>query len=102
MNIKIVERKKCLYKTVHLLKAQQAYDTLKEARKNSHDEDSDTLVTAVDLQQALPTPHLATETVFYLCQLWTYNFGIHFLNSETATVCVCVYVARVYSRKRIR
>jgi hypothetical protein len=55
---------------VHLLKAQQAYDTLKEARKNSHDEDSDTLVIAVDLQQALPTPHLATETVFYLHQLW--------------------------------
>jgi hypothetical protein len=57
--------------------------TLKEARKYSHVEDSDTLVIAVDLQQAFPTSYLATESVFYSHQLW-----INLLNGLTATICV--------------
>jgi hypothetical protein len=64
MIIKIIHLKKYLYNMVHLLEAQQAYGTLKEAKKSSHDEDSDTLIAAFNLQQALPTPHLATEIVF--------------------------------------
>lgn len=30
-----------------------------------------------DLQQNLPTPNLKHNDIFYLQQLWTYNFGIH-------------------------
>ena len=30
-----------------------------------------------DFQQNLPTPHLRHNDMFYLRQLWTYNFGIH-------------------------
>ena len=30
-----------------------------------------------DLQQNLPTPNLNHKDIFYLRQLWSYNFGIH-------------------------
>jgi hypothetical protein len=59
--------------------------------KNSLDEDSDTFVVAVDRQQALPRPHLATETVesvFCICKLWTNNLWISFLNAGTVTLCL--------------
>ena len=35
------------------------------------------MVICLDLQQALPTPRLSTNRVFYKRKLWTYNFGIH-------------------------
>ena len=41
---------------------------------------------AFDLQQALPTPMISTEVVFYMCQLWTYNMGIHEGYDSTATM----------------
>ena len=35
------------------------------------------MVICLDLQQALPTPRLSSNKVFYKRKLWTYNFGIH-------------------------
>ena len=45
-------------------------------------------VLIMDLQQALPTPHISTGKVFYSRQLWTYNFGIHWCNDDSAVMCV--------------
>lgn len=34
-------------------------------------------MTTFDFQQNLLTPNLQHNDMFYKCQLWTYNFGIH-------------------------
>ena len=47
-----------------------------------------TLVISFNLQQNLPTPHIHTELVFYLRQLWVYNIGIH--NCRTGDGYMCM------------
>jgi len=44
--------------------------------ENSTSKDAIDMIT-FDFQQNLPTPHLHHNDIFYLRQLWTYNFGIH-------------------------
>lgn len=73
---------------VHLRKAEAAYGSLRRDKARCKNTDSDTLVITMNLQQALPTPHLSTECVFYQRQLRTYNFGIHICNSDNAIMCV--------------
>ncbi|KAJ4447761.1 hypothetical protein ANN_09769 [Periplaneta americana] len=73
---------------IHLQKAQMAYRRLSEAKKMALVDTCDTLVISMDLEQALPTPMLSTEVVFYLRQLWTCNFGIHICNTNGAFMCV--------------
>ena len=48
----------------------------------------DTMVICLDLQQALPTPRLSTNQVFYKRKMWTYNFGIHDYKSKQAHMFV--------------
>lgn len=73
---------------LHKRRAQAAYDMYTKNKEDSSLDDSDTVVITMDLEQALPTPHIRTETVFYLRQLWTYNFGVHVCNNNHGIMCV--------------
>lgn len=50
--------------------------------------DSSTQVITFDLQQNLPVPTLTHSAMFYLCQLWVYNFGIHECDSGNGIMCL--------------
>ena len=41
-----------------------------------------------DFQQNLPTPNLHHSEVFYMRQLWVYNFGIHNCVSDVGHMCM--------------
>ena len=73
---------------LHKRRAQAAYDMYAQNKAESSQADSNTVVITMDLEQALPTPHIRTETVFYLRQLWTYNFGVHVCNNNNGIMCV--------------
>nr|CAH7727756.1 unnamed protein product [Callosobruchus chinensis] len=60
---------------LHQRKAKQATES-KKADIAENKNSKNTAVICFDLQQALPTPLLTTSKVFYLRQLWTYNFCI--------------------------
>ena len=66
----------CGERDVHLVRAEGAYNQLKEDTALSKS-DPDMDVMTFDLQQSLPTPVLSTNVVFYKRQLWSYNFGVH-------------------------
>lgn len=72
-------------KTKLWLKAEvtrEAKKRLAEAAKT----DPSRVASAFDLQKTLPTPMLTCNKVYYSCQLWTYNLGVHNLSSKTATM----------------
>ncbi len=71
---------------LHLARAQAAKDAFKADKVASVERDAPACVT-MDLQQALPTPHISTSAVFYMRQMWTYNFGLH-LCDDRSDVCV--------------
>lgn len=68
---------------VHKIQAESSYQQLKEdsACGKSH---RDTEMFTFDLEKSLPTPVLSTGLVYYKCQLWIYNQGIHDCNTEKA------------------
>lgn len=67
---------------LHKRKAERAYHELREDTAKCQ---SDLAVDALtfDLEQALPTPLLTVNVVYYKRQLWTYNLGIHCSRSGT-------------------
>ena len=69
----------------HHEKAAKGYESL---RSDSKMEVKDGLVLTFDLQQNLPVPTLTHGSMFYLRQLWVYNFGIHVCSNESATMCL--------------
>ena len=75
---KMRKRKKQLLSEwdLHKAKAQHAYHQLKEDTRYAKS-NPDVVLLSFDLQQTLPTPHLSTGVIFYKCQMWTYNLGIH-------------------------
>lgn len=48
--------------------------------------DETTVVICFDLQKTLPTPNLTCSKVFYCRQLWTYNFCVHNLKGNSASM----------------
>lgn len=61
-------------KEIHLRKAEAARHAKEEAKNLNpltH------IPICFDLQKTLPTPMVTCSKVYYLRQLWTYNFGIH-------------------------
>ena len=71
----------------HQLKASHGYQALREDTEKSKS-DIDLHVITFDLQQNLPVPTLTHSSMFYLRQLWVYNFGIHNCSTGDATMCV--------------
>lgn len=67
-------------KEMHLRKAQGAYDNLKYFKKKAA-EDQEIDAYTFDFQQNLPVPCVTTSDLFYMQQLWTYNFGVHDLKT---------------------
>lgn len=73
---------------MHQERAEFAQNSFKEDKRRCRQPGSNIACMTMDLQQALPTPKIETSEVFYLRKLWTYNFGIHYCNDETAAMCV--------------
>ena len=71
----------------HHEKAAQGYQSLRSDSKKCKGDD-DSLVITFDLQQNLPVPTLSHSSMFYLRQLWVYNFGIHNCASGSSVMCV--------------
>ena len=71
----------------HQLKASLGYQHLREDTQLAHS-DSNVHVITFDLQQNLPVPTLTHSAMFYLRQLWVYNFGIHECSGGNGIVCV--------------
>lgn len=71
----------------HQEKASQGYRSLRTDSALAKD-DPETLVIAFDLEQNLPVPTLTHNSMFYLRQLWVYNFGIHLCSDESAFMCI--------------
>lgn len=61
---------------LHHCKAERAYHQLREDSALCRTSASIDMFT-FDLEQALPTPKIATNIVFYKRQMWTYNLGVH-------------------------
>lgn len=70
---------------LHQARAEKAYVQLKEDTDRAKG-DPTVVCLCFDLQQALPTPLLATGVVFYKRQLYTYNFCIHNTATNEATM----------------
>ena len=73
---------------LHKTKAERAYQSLREDVALSQSNRNHDLLT-FDLEQALATPILTTNVIFYKRQLWTYNLGIH--DGRTGSACMHVW-----------
>ena len=65
-----------ILKDNHLKKSEMATSTLKNDTEVAKLDKTKCCI-IFDLQKTMPTPHLQTNKVFYMRQLWTYNLGIH-------------------------
>ena len=71
----------------HQEKASQGYQSLRNDAAVAKRESGCNLLT-FDMMQTLPVPTLTHSSMFYLRQMWTYNFGIHDMAAGTATMCL--------------
>ena len=72
----------------HLKTAEDAYGSLQRESQLAQTHPMLYQVISFDMQQNLPTPHIHTSLVFYLRQLWVYNFGIHDCSTGTGFMCM--------------
>ena len=68
----------------HHENAAKGYESLRSDSKNT----TNSIGLSFDLQQNLPVPTLTHGSMFYLRQLWVYNFGIHNCGNGSATMCL--------------
>lgn len=61
---------------LHLRKADLARDSYKTDTMTLSSDDNKRCI-VFDLQKTMPTPHLNTNKVYYMRQLWTYNLAVH-------------------------
>ena len=80
---------------VHKTCAENAYQCICEDTALSKST-SDIEMHTFDLEQALATPLLTTNVVFYKRQLWTYNLGIH--DCKTGKRCMHMWHEGIASR----
>ena len=80
---------------LHQAKAERGYQALKEDTALAKSDPSVKAIT-FDLQQTLATPLISTNVVFYKRQLWTYNLGIHEL--DTGHSCMHMWSENVGNR----
>ena len=71
----------------HQETASQGYQALRTDRAVARERD-DTVLLTFDMMQNLPVPTLTHNSMFYLRQMWVYNFGIHDCGANTATMCM--------------
>ena len=71
----------------HQEQASLGYSSLRADTEASKQSSDHTLIT-FDLMQNLPVPTLTHGSMFYSRQLWVYNFGIHNLTGDVATMCL--------------
>ncbi|XP_072032844.1 uncharacterized protein [Amphiura filiformis] len=70
---------------LHKRKAKAFYDQLQvESAVAKDDEEADVL--AIDFQQNIPYPHLPVGDIFYMRQLWLYNFCIYSAKTQKSTM----------------
>ena len=74
-------------KREHLHLAQEFYAEMRTSTEMSR-ENENIACFAFDFQQNLPLPHIPTNDIFYLRQLWVYVFGIHDCASNNAHMYV--------------
>ena len=74
-------------KQTHIHAAQEFYTELHACIEMSRESENIACLT-FDFEQNLPLPHIPTNNIFYLCQLWVYVFGIHDCSSNNASMYV--------------
>jgi hypothetical protein len=80
----IAEKKK--EQEEHLLQQEKAKDAKKRAMHFAKAMGKTVRAVCFDLEKTLPTPLLTCSKVFYLRQLWTYNFAVHDLVTNDASM----------------
>ncbi|KAL1489772.1 hypothetical protein ABEB36_013706 [Hypothenemus hampei] len=68
---------------VHKRRASKFYMKADEVKKMCK-EDDNILGITIDYMQNLPLPHIPVQEVFYLRQLWIYEFCVHNMKTEKA------------------
>jgi len=68
---------------LHHRKADSARTWLRNDTELSKRDSQDVTTITFDLQKTLPTPVLTTGICYYKRQLWTYNFGVHSMSTDT-------------------